>query len=272
MITKQRRGFTLALILAVGSSAQAADETAVVRRATKLLEEISSNPESGIPPRFLQEAKAIVIVPHIVENQLGVGRRKGRGVFLLRNEKGEWGNPDPVTISGLSLGVKAGRMVTDMVLIYRTKKAVDRRTKDPFTLSLALGATVSLHFAAQFSGPDPDSATKKDVLIYEQKRGALVGAMIGGEVESYPSRTPLESKAPPAADQTATSTDTKATVKVTKRDAPVPNAKAKLFGDPPEVARLKTVLTTLTSPPPAQIAETSRKDPNVRPASGAKTR
>jgi SH3 domain-containing YSC84-like protein 1 len=268
MIIKRRGGFTFALILAVGSSAQATDETTVVLRATKLLEEISSNSESGIPPRFLREASGIMIMPHIVENQLGVGRKKGHGVFLRRNEKGEWGNPEAVEISGVSVGAEAGREVADMVMIYRNQKAADHHAEQSFSFSLTFHIFGSLSHKHKFSGPQANNETKQEVLTYISKRGILVGATIRGEHKWAPSLEPVELKPPAIADQK--SADAKVTVKVTKPDASAPDAKAKIAVDSPEVGRLKTLLTAMTTPPPAQIAETGTKDPKVSPTSGAK--
>jgi lipid-binding SYLF domain-containing protein len=268
MIIKRRWGFTFALILAVGSSAQATDETTVVLRATKLLEEISSNPESGIPPRFLLEAKGIMIMPQVVENQLGVGRKKGHGVFLRRNEKGAWGNPEPVVISGVSVGAEAGREVTDIVMIYRNQKAADDHAEQSFSFGLILHIFGSMNHKHKFSGPEANSETKKEVLTYMRKRGILVGATIRAEHKWAFSLKPVELKPPAIADQK--SADAKVTVKVTKPDASAPDAKAKIAVDSPEVGRLKTVLTAMTTPPPAQIAETGTKDPKVSPTSGAK--
>ena len=67
MIARTRLGLVLCLILVTGWSSRAADDKAVMDRATKLLEEISSDPKSGIPPQFLREARGIMIWPHLVE-------------------------------------------------------------------------------------------------------------------------------------------------------------------------------------------------------------
>ena len=137
MIIARRWRLAVALTLAIGSSAQAADKADVVASATKLLEEISSNPDSGIPPKFLQQAKGILIMPHFVENQLGVGTKRGHGVFLRRNKKGEWSSPERAEIVEVSVGAEAGRLVTDKVIIYRTQKAADQFTWDSYGLSIS---------------------------------------------------------------------------------------------------------------------------------------
>ena len=208
-----------------------------------------------------------MIMPGLVETQLGVGRKKGHGVFLSRNEKGEWGNPEPFEISGVSVGAVAGRYVTDRVLIYRTQKAADKHGVSSLSLGLSMQASGSLKHKNKLSGPEPDSKTKRDILTYERHRGILVGAAISGEHKWSRSPAPVALKTPPTTDRNVA--DGKDKVKVTL-DASATEAKAKQSGDSPEVARLKTVLTAMTTHPPARIAETGTKDLNVSPASGAK--
>ena len=272
MIAHQRRGFVLALILTFGSSARAGDHAAVVVRATNLLEEIAANPDSGIPPQFLREAKAILIVPDIVENELGVGRKRGHGVFLPREERGEWGNPEPVEVSGLSVGAEAGRVVTDLVMIYRTRKAADKHVEQSLTFSAAIHAFASLHARRKFSGPEADSNPKKEILTYRRRRGLYLGARIGGErmtgdlIAAGASKPPPPP--PPADDEKTAADDDKVTVKITKGDPSATNPKP--ADDSPETGRLKSLLTSMTKTPEAPVAGSGTKDPKVSPASEAK--
>ena len=67
MIPSPRLCLNLALALAIAPTARAGDETSAVVEATKLLKEIASKPDSGIPVRYLREAKGILIVPHMAE-------------------------------------------------------------------------------------------------------------------------------------------------------------------------------------------------------------
>jgi lipid-binding SYLF domain-containing protein len=262
MITERRWGFALVMTFLIGSSTQAADDAAVIEKATRLLEEISSTPESGIPPQFLREAKGIAIVPHIVETQLGVGRKRGHGVYLARNEKGEWGNPELIEISGLSAGAEAGREVTDMVMIYRTQKAADRHAEQSVALGASAGFHRSMHHPHKFHGPGPDSQSKKDVFTYTRRQGILIGARIIGE-HKWGTSTSLEG---PKTVATVDPKTTDAGAKATRTEESDP--KPRPGRDTPEAARLKRVLTALTTAPAAELAEKGTKDPKVAPANG----
>ncbi len=267
IIAKARLRFAAALILAISSSVHAADETAVVARATQLLEQISSDPDAGIPPSVLQEAQGIAILPHIVENHIGLGRKKGRGVFLTRDAQGAWGNPQPVVIKGLSAGAEAGRMVWDIVLIYRTEAAVRDRIKEPNNLSLSAYASVSICRDDRFDDVVRDP--KKETLTLIRKRGVVIGAGFAGEVKHFRVKDRVELKTTPNAGQIpATSSKN---VSVEAAELPASTSRTEIAVDSPEALRLRTMLAALTKPTPSQVAGTNRKDPQITRASGTKS-
>lgn len=274
MIARQPRALFLVLVLLLiltagtSASAQAADETAVVTKATRLLQEISKNPDSGIPKPFLQDARGIMIVPDLVETRLGIGRKKGHGVYLPRDVKGEWGDPEPVEISGLSVGAIAGRDVADFVLIYRTRKAADEHRLPHWVLSLYGHVAHSLKPRDRFRGPGPESKSKNEILTYYRHRGVLVGAGIGGEHRWVRAPAPVEPVMTPLAVE-RTDANGEAIVPLAP-GVSVREVGTRGSGDSPEAARLKSVLAALTTEPPARIAAAGTRDSQVSPASASK--
>ena len=111
MDTKLCLGLVFALLLTGAQCVRAEDEPSIVKQAARLLEQIASDPESGIPAKCLREASGILIMPHVVDKRLGLGRKRGQGIFLSRNAHGEWGEPQPVAVSGISAGAELGREV-----------------------------------------------------------------------------------------------------------------------------------------------------------------
>ena len=95
MDTKRCLGCVLALLPAVTQSLDGANEFAIVKEAACLLEQIATDPESGMPVQSLREAAGILIIPHIVDTRLGMGRKRGHSVFLSQDDHGEWGHPEP---------------------------------------------------------------------------------------------------------------------------------------------------------------------------------
>lgn len=259
----RRRGLMMFVLLALAPSAQAADETTVVREATRLLDEIASNPDSGIPPQALRDARGIMIMPHIRETHLGIGGKRGHGVFLSRNEKGEWGRLEPVDTSKLSVGGKAGREIMDRVIIFRSQKAIESYKGNRFALELGFqfGGVLKPRNTGRFWGPGPDESSRKETLDYVRRRhGWVVGAALSGETRHGPPLAPSDRRA-------GTGTDAKVPESKSKDRLEAATA-AKRAPDSPEVTRLEAVLTAMTTPPPAVAAKKATRDEKVRTASG----
>ena len=76
---------SLALALAVAGTATAApeqDQRAV--DAVRVLSEVQRIPESAIPDKLFDEARAIVVVPDTLKVGLVLGGRRGHGVVSVK--------------------------------------------------------------------------------------------------------------------------------------------------------------------------------------------
>jgi len=181
-------------------------------------------------------------------------------VFLSRDEKGEWGHPEIVRISGISVGAEAGRRVTDTVMIYRTQAAVAKQDHPSLSLSLHMRRYVSPRQKKGFVGRGPDSKRTGDPLVFTREHGVLVGAAIGGERRwvsspATPGALPGPTRAPKALEGHAGAGD--------KPDTRTAHVEARRAGDSPEVDRLKKVLATMTSPAPARVVGSKSRDSKV---------
>ena len=275
-ISGRRAGLVLALVLAVAASAsasdKAADELAAVKQATKLLEEIASDPNCGIPRANLWEAQGILIIPRVVENQLGVGRKKGHGIFLPRNEDGTWGRPEPFEVSGLSVGAAAGRDVEELVVIYGTREAA--RIYGNLSFSMSIGPEWSLALKKRHEFHRSARLSEKDAIAFRRHRGLIVSVGVHAERRSWPSYVPPDPKLTDAA--TAKARDGQAKAEGPAKagaasDATVRRGKAAIAENTAEMNRLKAVLTTVTTRPAEETrtAAARTKDPKVRPTGGA---
>lgn len=110
-------------------------------------------------------------------------------------DDGTWSNPDLVTVTGGSVGAEVGRMVTDMVKIYRTRKGAGDAPDHGLVIGIGAGFAFYLTRPREFNGPDPESKTTTDVVTYERKRGMHLGAAILGEVRAH--RASSIAEAPP---------------------------------------------------------------------------
>jgi lipid-binding SYLF domain-containing protein len=158
--------------------ALAKNETKDVQDAANVLQAIMKIPEKGIPPALLKDAQAVVIVPSVIKGAFIVGGRHGTGVLLAREESGRWSDPVFVSLTGGSVGWQVGATSTDIILVFKNKKAVEGLLKGKFTL----GADAAV--AAGPVGRSAEAATdvmlKSEILSYSRSRGLFAGVSLEG--------------------------------------------------------------------------------------------
>ena len=112
---------TLAAILSMTTIGWAGTRENVQDRldnAGKVLHEIMSAPDKGIPEEVLEHAKCIAVVPHMLKAGLVFGAENGKGVATCRTANG-WSAPAFFDITGGSWGLQIGVEGVDLVLIIR---------------------------------------------------------------------------------------------------------------------------------------------------------
>jgi lipid-binding SYLF domain-containing protein len=128
----------LALALAAGLASTAAlagpQEDARAQNAVRVLTDIQAIPESAIPDKLFDEARAVVVVPDAMKLGLVVGGRRGRGLVSVKTADGTWSNPAFVTLTGGSIGLQAGVQSSDIVLVFRSDRGLDSIVNGKFTL------------------------------------------------------------------------------------------------------------------------------------------
>jgi lipid-binding SYLF domain-containing protein len=132
---------------------------------------------SVIPWGLLHDAAGVAILPHAVKAALVLDEQFGRGVILIHQPDGRWSNPLFITLHGAGIGGQAGIESTDLVLIFKTRKSLDRALQGKLTL----GEDVSI--AAGPIGRDASVATdsrllKADILSYSRSRGLFAGVSL----------------------------------------------------------------------------------------------
>ncbi|HKI36287.1 MAG TPA: lipid-binding SYLF domain-containing protein [Gemmataceae bacterium] len=172
-------GAMTVLLLAVASPARAGDrELKTVESATEAVRGLAAIPLKGIPQSLLQDAAGVAVIPHVVKAALVVDREFGRGVILAHQPDGQWSNPVFVTLKGHGVGGEAGIEATELVLVFKTKKSLDRALRGKLTL----GSDVAV--AAGPVGRDTEVARdrrlKAEVFSYSRSRGLFVGVSLEG--------------------------------------------------------------------------------------------
>lgn len=132
---------------------------------------------SVIPWGLLHESAGIVVIPHAFKAALVLDEEFGRGVVVYHEPNGRWSNPVFVNLKGGGVGGQVGLESTDLVLIFMTRKALDRALQGHLTL----GEDFSL--AAGPIGRDVQIAhegrLKADIYSYSRSRGLFAGVSLG---------------------------------------------------------------------------------------------
>lgn len=159
-----------------------AGEIEKMNTATAVLGDFLSIPENAIPPALLSQAYGIAVIPGMVKAGFVIGGRYGTGVMSVRNEFGAWSNPVFISLAGGSIGWQIGVSSTDLILVFKSRRSIERIANGSFTL----GADASV--AAGPVGRSTSAATNltldAEIYSYSRSRGLFAGVAIEGGVIS----------------------------------------------------------------------------------------
>lgn len=180
-----------ALVLVIGGSVVAEDDATLMTRCADLLAEVSQG-DPVIPSIALEQAQSILIAPGVVDLQLGLGLRSGRGVAIARRGDGAWGEPETVRFSGGSVGY-AGRTVTDTIMLFNARlsatEAVERYRLGALKVGFGIGVK-----GGKWHAEDAERGRAEEdiVTVYHRSRGAFAGG--GIEVQNITAVDPAAAR------------------------------------------------------------------------------
>jgi len=135
--------------------------------------------ERQIPRKLLHNAKAIVIVPHLLRGAFLVGGRYGEGILMVRNQNG-WSDPVFVKLVGGSFGWQIGVESVDVVLVFRTPRSVKRLERGKFTLGV--DGSIAVGPVGRRANAATDVTLRAEIYSYSRSRGAFAGIALSGGV------------------------------------------------------------------------------------------
>jgi len=172
----------LSLLTCFGSIAWASAKEDSVERLQKsadVLKEIMAAPDKGIPEEVLDDAKCIVVVPHLIKAGFIVGGKHGRGVASCRTDSG-WSAPAFISVGGGSWGLQIGAEGVDLVMLVMNDKGLQHLLSSKFQLSgegSAAAGPVGRHASA-----GTDWKMNAELLTYSRSKGAFAGLTLEGAV------------------------------------------------------------------------------------------
>jgi lipid-binding SYLF domain-containing protein len=176
----------LALALAAGLASTAAvagpQEDARAQNAVRVLTDIQAIPESAIPDKLFDEARAVLVVPDAMKVGLVLGGRRGRGLLSVKAADGTWSNPAFVTLTGGSIGLQAGVQSSDIVLVFRSDRGLESIVNGKFTLGADAG--VAAGPVGRNASAATDGEMKAEIWSWSRARGLFAGVALDGAVLS----------------------------------------------------------------------------------------
>lgn len=170
----------LGLSLAAGAAFAGPREDARAQNAVRVLGEIQAIPESGIPDKLLDEARAIIVIPDTVKAGLIIGGRRGHGLLSVRTADGTWSNPAFVRLTGGSIGFQAGVQSSDVVLVFRNERSLESIVNGKFTLGADAG--VAAGPVGRNAAALTDGQLKAEIWSWSRARGLFAGVALDGAV------------------------------------------------------------------------------------------
>lgn len=170
----------LVLLAATFVSATAKeDSTERLKMSTEVLQQIMSAPDKGVPEEVIDNAKCIVVVPHLVKGGFIVGGKHGRGVATCRTAAG-WSAPAFISVGGGSWGLQIGVEGVDLLMFVMNDQGLEHLLSSKFQISgegSAAAGPVGRHASA-----GTDWKMNTEMLTYSRSKGAFAGLTLEGAV------------------------------------------------------------------------------------------
>jgi lipid-binding SYLF domain-containing protein len=158
-----------------GSNREATEDR--LDHAGRVLHEIMSAPDNGIPEEVLDHARCVAVVPHFLKGGFVFGAENGRGVATCRTANG-WSAPAFFAITGGSWGLQIGLEGIDLVMIIQNERGMQQLLSSKFELggdASAAAGPVGRHASA-----DTDWKLNTEILTYSRAKGLFAGLTLTG--------------------------------------------------------------------------------------------
>jgi lipid-binding SYLF domain-containing protein len=168
------------VVLSAGPARAAGREAVIVGSAIEVIEQANAIPERGIPASLLKDAAGVAIFPNIIKAGFIIGGKHGRGVVLVRTKDGGWSNPVFLTLTAGSIGWQVGAQSTDLVLVFKTGRSVERILENRGKLTLGADIGVAAGPVGRQAAAATDVQLKAEIYSYSRSRGLFAGASFEG--------------------------------------------------------------------------------------------
>jgi lipid-binding SYLF domain-containing protein len=155
------------------------DSTERLRMSSDTLEAMINAPDKGIPEEVMNNAKCIVVIPHLVKGAFVIGGQHGRGIATCRTKEG-WSAPAFVSIGGGSWGLQIGAEGVDLVMLVMNDHGLQHLLSSRF--EVGADASASAGPVGRHASAGTDWTMKTEILTYSRSNGVFAGISLDGTV------------------------------------------------------------------------------------------
>jgi lipid-binding SYLF domain-containing protein len=172
-------GVALGFLVAPVSAAPPSN-TATLEYSAEVLDDLSTIPLKSIPAKLMADAQGVAIIPKVIKAGFLFGGRGGHGIVFAKDKDGKWGDPVFVNLGGASVGFQAGVESTDVVLVFRDRKSLDRVLEGKSKVTLGADAAVAAGPLGRMAAAATDAKLEAEILSYSRSRGLFAGVSLDG--------------------------------------------------------------------------------------------
>ena len=150
-----------------------------LKMSTEVLKAIMDSPDNGIPEEVLDNAKCVMVVPHLIKGGFIIGGKHGRGIATCRTSNG-WSAPAFISVGGGSWGLQIGVEAVDLVMLVMNEQGLQHLLSSKFQISgegSAAAGPVGRHASA-----GTDWKLNSELLTYSRSKGLFAGITLEGAV------------------------------------------------------------------------------------------
>jgi lipid-binding SYLF domain-containing protein len=128
--------------------------------------------------KLMPKARAVLIIPELVQGGFILGAAGGRGVLMTRSGQGNWSYPAFYGMGSGSIGLQVGGKVSEIVFIILTDKGLQAMLDHKFKVGAEAGVTM-VAVGAGIEGATT-AAVGTDIVAFANSNGLFVGASLEG--------------------------------------------------------------------------------------------
>ncbi|MQP65878.1 hypothetical protein GE253_11050 [Niveispirillum sp. SYP-B3756] len=173
-------GLVLAISALVRPAYALTEPELMVERARVTALTLLTDPEYSDLKNLVGRARAVLILPNVIQAGFFIGGGGGTGVMVARGDDGAWSGPAFYTLAEASFGLQFGGQASEMIVVIMTQKGldavIDRKVK------LGADANVAIGELGTGVGASYGVGLSSDIYVYSKTSGLFGGMALEGSV------------------------------------------------------------------------------------------